>query len=176
MRLGGGGVSPSVEARNFTDRGGLLPCPTWGHSLATVLMLGVLWSGLAACMLGALSYDIAYWFGVRETHSQNSMIIASHCNRANTKSGSVANAVRHRSARGLNTRARVSRSRSTCAFCQGDLGEIGRSLIPTVRIRLVKAGPRRHRYRAPNRSALCLCSKGPVPVEATTTDPAATDC
>src|SRR2546430_17003059 len=29
----------------------------------TVLMLGVLWSGLAACMLGALSYDIAYWFG-----------------------------------------------------------------------------------------------------------------
>jgi hypothetical protein len=22
MRLGGGGVSPSVEARNFTDRGG----------------------------------------------------------------------------------------------------------------------------------------------------------
>src|SRR4029077_12198958 len=64
MRLGGGGVSPSVEARNFTDRGGLLPCPTWGHSLATVLMLGVLWSGLAACMLGALSYDIAYWFGV----------------------------------------------------------------------------------------------------------------
>src|SRR6478735_8682809 len=70
MRLGGGGVSPSVEARNFTDRGGLLPCPTWGHSLATVLMLGVLWSGLAACMLGALSYDIAYWFGVRETHSK----------------------------------------------------------------------------------------------------------
>jgi hypothetical protein len=35
MRLRGGGVSPSVEARNFTDRGGLLPCPTWGHSLAT---------------------------------------------------------------------------------------------------------------------------------------------
>jgi hypothetical protein len=35
MRLRGGGVSPSVEARNFTDRGGLLPCPTWGHFLAT---------------------------------------------------------------------------------------------------------------------------------------------
>jgi hypothetical protein len=35
----------------------------------TVLVLGVLWSGLAACMLGALSYDIAYWFGgfVRRT-------------------------------------------------------------------------------------------------------------
>jgi hypothetical protein len=28
-----------------------------------VLVLGVLWSGLAVCMLGALSYDIAYWFG-----------------------------------------------------------------------------------------------------------------
>src|ERR1700730_588613 len=35
----------------------------------TVLVLGVLWSGLAVCMLGALSYDIAYWFGgfVRRT-------------------------------------------------------------------------------------------------------------
>jgi hypothetical protein len=29
----------------------------------TVLLLGLLWSGLAACILGALSYDIAYWFG-----------------------------------------------------------------------------------------------------------------
>jgi hypothetical protein len=28
----------------------------------TVLALGVLWIGLAACILGALSYDIAYWF------------------------------------------------------------------------------------------------------------------
>jgi hypothetical protein len=28
-----------------------------------VLLLGLLWSGLAACILGALSYDIAYWFG-----------------------------------------------------------------------------------------------------------------
>jgi hypothetical protein len=28
----------------------------------TVLLLGLLWSGLAACILGALSYDIAYWF------------------------------------------------------------------------------------------------------------------
>jgi len=27
-----------------------------------VLLLGLLWSGLAACILGALSYDIAYWF------------------------------------------------------------------------------------------------------------------
>jgi hypothetical protein len=28
----------------------------------TVLLLGILWSGLAICVLGALSYDIAYWF------------------------------------------------------------------------------------------------------------------
>jgi hypothetical protein len=28
----------------------------------TVLLLGILWSGLAACILGALSYDIAHWF------------------------------------------------------------------------------------------------------------------
>ena len=28
----------------------------------TVLLLGILWSALAACILGALSYDIAYWF------------------------------------------------------------------------------------------------------------------
>ena len=28
----------------------------------TVLLLGILWGGLAACILGALSYDIAYWF------------------------------------------------------------------------------------------------------------------
>ena len=25
-------------------------------------LLGILWVGLAACVLGALSYDIAYWF------------------------------------------------------------------------------------------------------------------
>jgi hypothetical protein len=29
----------------------------------TALLLGILWSGLALCVLGALSYDIAYWFG-----------------------------------------------------------------------------------------------------------------
>ena len=28
----------------------------------TVLLLGILWSGLALCVLGALSYDIAHWF------------------------------------------------------------------------------------------------------------------
>jgi hypothetical protein len=27
----------------------------------TVLLLGVLWGGLAACVIGALAYDIAYW-------------------------------------------------------------------------------------------------------------------
>ena len=29
----------------------------------TALLLGILWTGLAICVLGALSYDIAYWFG-----------------------------------------------------------------------------------------------------------------
>jgi hypothetical protein len=28
-----------------------------------ILMLGLLWSGLAACMLGALAYDLALWLG-----------------------------------------------------------------------------------------------------------------
>jgi hypothetical protein len=29
------------------------------------LLLGILRSALALCVLGALSYDIAYWFGAR---------------------------------------------------------------------------------------------------------------
>jgi hypothetical protein len=29
----------------------------------TLLLLGILWSALAVCVLGALSYDIGYWFG-----------------------------------------------------------------------------------------------------------------
>ena len=29
----------------------------------TMRVLGILWSGLAICVLGALSYDIADWFG-----------------------------------------------------------------------------------------------------------------
>ena len=27
----------------------------------TVLLLGILWGALAACVIGALAYDIAYW-------------------------------------------------------------------------------------------------------------------
>ena len=27
----------------------------------TVLLLGILWTGLAVCVVGALVYDIAYW-------------------------------------------------------------------------------------------------------------------
>jgi hypothetical protein len=27
-----------------------------------MLLMGILWSGLAVCVLGALSYDIAHWF------------------------------------------------------------------------------------------------------------------
>jgi hypothetical protein len=30
---------------------------------STMLLLGILWSSLAVCVLGALSYDIVYWFG-----------------------------------------------------------------------------------------------------------------
>jgi hypothetical protein len=28
----------------------------------TVLLLGILWAALATCVLGALVYDIGYWF------------------------------------------------------------------------------------------------------------------
>ena len=28
----------------------------------TLLLMGILWSGLAVCVFGALSYDIAHWF------------------------------------------------------------------------------------------------------------------
>jgi hypothetical protein len=27
----------------------------------TVVLLGILWGALAACVVGALAYDIAYW-------------------------------------------------------------------------------------------------------------------
>ena len=27
----------------------------------TMLLLGILWGGVAACVVGALAYDIAYW-------------------------------------------------------------------------------------------------------------------
>ncbi|MET0537641.1 MAG: hypothetical protein ABWZ64_06745 [Xanthobacteraceae bacterium] len=29
----------------------------------TIVMLGMLWSGLAACVIVALAYDFAFWFG-----------------------------------------------------------------------------------------------------------------
>jgi hypothetical protein len=28
----------------------------------TMLLLGILWAALATCVLGALAYDISYWF------------------------------------------------------------------------------------------------------------------
>jgi hypothetical protein len=28
----------------------------------TAMLLGILWAGLAVCVIGALAYDIAYWF------------------------------------------------------------------------------------------------------------------
>jgi hypothetical protein len=36
------------------------------HSLQranTILMLGMLWAGLAVCALGALAFDVALWLG-----------------------------------------------------------------------------------------------------------------
>jgi hypothetical protein len=30
----------------------------------TGLLLGILWGAFALCVLAALSYDIAYWFGI----------------------------------------------------------------------------------------------------------------
>jgi len=30
----------------------------------TILMLGMLWSGLAACVLAALAYDFTLWLGL----------------------------------------------------------------------------------------------------------------
>jgi hypothetical protein len=30
----------------------------------TMLLLGILWGALATCVLGALAYDIRYWFEV----------------------------------------------------------------------------------------------------------------
>ena len=30
---------------------------------STLLLLGILWSSLAVCIVAALSYDILYWFG-----------------------------------------------------------------------------------------------------------------
>lgn len=29
----------------------------------TVLILGILWSALGVCVLGAFAYDLAHWFG-----------------------------------------------------------------------------------------------------------------
>jgi hypothetical protein len=47
----------------------ILPTRAFVERATTVLLLGILWSGLAACILGALSYDIAYWFEGRETRT-----------------------------------------------------------------------------------------------------------
>jgi hypothetical protein len=43
-------IMANLADKNFVERAN------------TVLLLGILWVGLAACVLGALSYDIAYWF------------------------------------------------------------------------------------------------------------------
>jgi hypothetical protein len=35
----------------------------WVERANTMLLLGILWSALGVCVLGALAYDIAYWLG-----------------------------------------------------------------------------------------------------------------
>jgi hypothetical protein len=35
---------------------------TWLERANTVLLLGILWSALGVCVIGALSYDMAHWF------------------------------------------------------------------------------------------------------------------
>jgi len=32
------------------------------NAVLLLLLLGILWGALAVCVLGALSYDIVYWF------------------------------------------------------------------------------------------------------------------
>ena len=67
---------------------------------------------------------------------------ASHCNRANYKVR-----IRRKCRSPLirtwskHSRRSVPIRRSTYAFCQGDLGEIGRSRIPIVRTRFLNARP-----------------------------------
>jgi hypothetical protein len=53
-----GGAAPNDHPAPTTH----LTHESFVERATTVLVLGVLWSGLAACILGALSYDIAHWF------------------------------------------------------------------------------------------------------------------
>jgi len=52
VRVGGdskGAVMAHLVDKEFVERAN------------TVLLLGILWTGLAVCVVGALVYDIAYW-------------------------------------------------------------------------------------------------------------------
>ena len=48
-RLDGGNDMAHLVDKEFVERAN------------TVLLLGILWTGLAVCVVGALAYDIAYW-------------------------------------------------------------------------------------------------------------------
>jgi hypothetical protein len=55
------GLLHELEAQRETIMANLVDKNFVGRA-NTVLLLGILWSGLAVCVLGALFYDIAYWF------------------------------------------------------------------------------------------------------------------
>jgi len=40
-----------------------LDSKTFAERANTMLLLAILWSALAVCVLGALAYDIIHWFG-----------------------------------------------------------------------------------------------------------------
>jgi len=48
-RLEEGNVMAHLVDKEFVERAN------------TVLLLGILWTGLAVCVVGALVYDVAYW-------------------------------------------------------------------------------------------------------------------
>jgi|EndMetStandDraft_8_1072994.scaffolds.fasta_scaffold60128_4 hypothetical protein len=67
----GRGVAQGVKVPMFTGVGGDSREANMAHLVDkhlleranTVLLLGILWGGLAACALGAMVYDVALWLG-----------------------------------------------------------------------------------------------------------------
>jgi len=51
---GGGGLEEGRLMAHLVDK-------EFVKRANTVLLLGILWTGLAVCVVGALAYDIAYW-------------------------------------------------------------------------------------------------------------------
>jgi hypothetical protein len=67
----GRGVAQGVKVPMITGVGGDSREANMAHLVDkhlleranTVLLLGILWGGLAACALGAMVYDVALWLG-----------------------------------------------------------------------------------------------------------------